>query len=240
MAVLDKLTECLETVKIQRCKCGSLVIFFYGHIMQHHHELINPDGTIRENAIVELQDTRTNGQLSNHQEVSDKASTRINQVTQGTEHVRAAKPTQNENCEQRYKNSEISGPERSNRLEMPGKASTKTDQVAQDKEHIRAGRPGQDMNCGQKSDHREITNPETSNPREVAESATIRVNQEVPVESTASAETKQDAALAPEGDEDDAADGTTTDLQKPTDENPDSKGPEETGVNKNDEKHDIL
>ena len=61
MAVLDKLTECLETVKIQRCKCGYLVIFFYGHIMQHHHELINSDGTVRENAMLELQDTRTNG-----------------------------------------------------------------------------------------------------------------------------------------------------------------------------------
>ena len=171
--------------------------------------------------------------------MSDKASTRINQVTQGMEHVRAAKPTQSESCEQRSENSEISSPERSNHQERSDKASTKTDQVAQDKEHIRAGRPAQDMNCGQRSDLREIPNPEKSNPREVAESATIRVNQEVPVESIESAETKQDAGLAPEEDEDDAADGITTDLRKPTDENPDSKGSEEISMNKDGEKHDI-
>ena len=176
MAVLDKLTECLETVKIQRCKCGYLVIFFYGHIMQHHHELINPDGTIRENAIVELQDTRTNGQLSNHQEVSDKASTSIDQVTQDMEYVRAAKPAQHESCEQRSKYSEVSKTDRSDHQEMSDKASTKADQVAQDKEHTRAGRPAQDMNCGQRSDQWEEPNLEKSNPREAAESVNIRVN----------------------------------------------------------------
>ena len=48
-AVLDKMTADLKKVKIQKCKCGYLVINFYGYIWQHHHELINPDdGTIRK------------------------------------------------------------------------------------------------------------------------------------------------------------------------------------------------
>ena len=95
MSALDRLTDCLKTVKIQRCKCGYSVIFFYGHIMQHHHEFIKPDGTIGQNTIAELQDTRTDEQISNPQEGSNKASTKMHQVHQDTKHVKTAKTTQN-------------------------------------------------------------------------------------------------------------------------------------------------
>ena len=52
------------------------------------------------------------------------------------------------------------------------------------------------MNCGQRSGHREVPNPERSNLREVTETASIRINQEVPTELTASTENKQNAGLA--------------------------------------------
>ena len=82
MAVLDRLTDCLQTVKIQKCKFGFSVILFYGHIMQYHHEFINPDGTVKENAISELQEAESNEQSSIRQEVSDKADDRTNQEKQ--------------------------------------------------------------------------------------------------------------------------------------------------------------
>ena len=42
MAVLDRLTDCLQTVNIQKCKCGFSVIIFDGYIMQYHREFLNP------------------------------------------------------------------------------------------------------------------------------------------------------------------------------------------------------
>ena len=69
-AVLDNLTADIENVKIQRCKCGYSFIDFHSHIWQHHPECINPDdGTIRHmpNSIVEVQETITIGQRSDHQ-----------------------------------------------------------------------------------------------------------------------------------------------------------------------------
>ena len=90
-----------------------MVINFYGHIWQHHHELINPDdGTVQENAIIELQDNRTVGQRSNRQEVSDKASIKTNQETKDVEHTRAAKPAQDGSCEQKSDHQKVSNPER--------------------------------------------------------------------------------------------------------------------------------
>ena len=68
--------------------------------------------------------------------------------------------------------------------------------MAQDEEHTRAGRPARDMNRGQISDHREMPNPKRSNLREVTDTASIRINQEVTTELTASTENKQNTGLA--------------------------------------------
>ena len=76
-AILDKITTDLEEVKLQKCKCGYLGANFHGHIRRHQREFIIPeDGSIQGNAMMELQDNRTNGQISNCQETSYKTSTR--------------------------------------------------------------------------------------------------------------------------------------------------------------------
>ena len=48
MSVLDRLTDCLQTIEIKQCKCGSSVIDFYGHSMQFDPEFINPDGSMKK------------------------------------------------------------------------------------------------------------------------------------------------------------------------------------------------
>ena len=71
-AVLDRLADCLRTVKFQQCRCGFSVFDLHGHSMQYHRELFNPDGSMKENAVAELQKTGSNEQSSIPQELSDK------------------------------------------------------------------------------------------------------------------------------------------------------------------------
>ena len=74
-ASLDKITTDVQEVSIQKCECGYLGTNFYGHIWHNHREFINPvDGSILESAMVKLQVNRKNGQSSDHQETSYKAS----------------------------------------------------------------------------------------------------------------------------------------------------------------------
>ena len=122
MVVLDRLTDCLQTVKLQKCKCGFTAVFFYGHIMQYHYEFINPDGTVKGNAISELQETESNEQSSIRQEVSDKADDRTNQETQNKEHNREAEPAQSVSYGHRSDQQEVPSPEKSNPREAADNA----------------------------------------------------------------------------------------------------------------------
>ena len=84
------------------------------------------------NSIIEVQDTITNEQRSDHQEVSDRASARIDQVTPDEKHIRAAQPAQDESCGQRSDHQEVSDPARSNHQEVSDWANTRIGQVTKD------------------------------------------------------------------------------------------------------------
>ena len=175
MSVLDRLTDCLQTIEIKQCRCGFLVIDFYGHSMQFHQEFINPDGTMKENTVAELQKIESNKKSTIPQETSDTPKDKSDKESHGKEHNRTVEPAQNVNCKQRSEYLESPKPERSDLREVIDKASPKINQVIQDEEHIRISRPIQDVSCGQRSDQQEVPSPEKSNPREAADNVNIRI-----------------------------------------------------------------
>ena len=62
--------------------------------MQYHQEFINPDGSLKENAVAELQKTGTNEHLSVPLEMSDKPVDRRNRESQIKGHSRAIEPAE--------------------------------------------------------------------------------------------------------------------------------------------------
>ena len=102
MSMLDKLTDCLQTIEIKQCKCGFSVIDFYGHSMQFHPEFINPDGSMKENTVAELQKKiEPNKKSTTLQETSDSPIDKSNKESQCEEHHRAVESEQKVNYERK-------------------------------------------------------------------------------------------------------------------------------------------
>ena len=94
MSVLDRLTDCLQTIEFEQCRCGFSVIDFHGHSMQCHQEFINPDGSMKENAVAELQKIEPNKKSTILQETSDTPIDKSKKESHGEEHNRAVEPEQ--------------------------------------------------------------------------------------------------------------------------------------------------
>ena len=122
LSELDRLTDCLQTMEIKQCKCGSSVIDFYGHSMQFHPEFINPDGSLKENAVAELQKIEPSKKSTTLQETSD--SPVENKEPQCEEHHKTVESEQKVNYKKRSDRQEIS----SEAEPHPRASSIRTDQ----------------------------------------------------------------------------------------------------------------